>query len=58
MSSSKGTKAERLYSVLNELDTLTVETRQISDRADKISRRLIEVQFEVAHFLDKEEGNK
>ncbi len=58
MSSSKVTKAERLYSVLNELDTLTVETRQISDRADKIIRRLIEVQFEVAHFLDKEEGNK
>lgn len=55
MSDEKKTRAEQLSAVLRDLDALSWEVRQITDRADKISRRLIEVQFAIARF---EEGTR
>lgn len=57
MSNDRKTRAERLSSALNRLDTLAQEVRQLTERTEKVSRRLIEVQYELAHIFD-EEGNK
>ena len=57
MSNDRRTRAERLSSALNRLDTLAQEVRQLTERTEKVSRRLIEVQYELAHIFD-EEGNK
>ncbi len=57
MSNDKRTKAERLSSALNKLDALAQEVRQFTERTEKVSRKLIEVQYEIAHIFD-EEGNK
>ena len=53
----KRRRAERLSSALNKLDALAQEVRQLTERTEKVSRRLIEVQYELAHIFD-EEGNK
>lgn len=45
--SDKRTRAERLSSALNKLDTLALEVRQITERTE----------YEIAHIFD-EEGNK
>lgn len=42
---------------MNRLDALAQEVRQITERTEKVSRKLIEVQYELAHIFD-EEGNK
>ena len=55
--SDKRTRAERLSSVLNKLDALALEVRQITERTEKVSRKLIEAQYEIAHIFD-EEGDK
>lgn len=57
MSNDRRTKAERLSSALNRLDALAQEVRQITACTEKVSRKLIEVQYELAHIFD-EEGNK
>jgi methyl-accepting chemotaxis protein len=57
MSNDRRTKAERLSSTLNKLDAMAQEVRQLTERTEKVSRRLIEVQYELAHIFD-EEGNK
>lgn len=55
--SDKRTRAERLSSVLNKLDALALEVRRITERTEKVNRKLIEAQYEIAHIFD-EEGNK
>ena len=55
--SDKRTRAERLSSALNKLDALALEVRQITECTEKVSRKLIEAQYEIAHIFD-EEGNK
>lgn len=57
MSNDRRRKAERLSSTLNKLDAMVQEVRQLTERTEKVSRRLIEVQYELAHIFD-EEGNK
>lgn len=57
MSNDRRTKAGRLSSTLNKLDAMAQEVRQLTERTEKVSRRLIEVQYELAHIFD-EEGNK
>lgn len=57
MSNDRRTKAERLSSTLNKLDAMAQEVRQLTERTEKVSRRLIEVQYELAHIFD-EEGNR
>ena len=57
MSNDRRTKAERLSSTLNKLDAMAQEVRQLTERTEMVSRRLIEVQYELAHIFD-EEGNK
>ena len=57
MSSDRRTRAEKLSSALNKLDALALEVRQITERTEKVSRKLIEAQYEIAHLFD-EEGNK
>ena len=57
MSIDRRTRAERLSSVLNRLDALAQEVRQLTERTEKVSRKLIEAQYEIAHIFD-EEGNK
>ena len=54
MSVKKGTQAERLAAVLRDLDGLTVEARQIMERADKLNRRLYDAQVKIAHIFDEE----
>lgn len=58
MSNSTGTKTERIYAALNTLDLLTLEMRKITDHADKVNRRLVELQYELVHLLDGKEENK
>lgn len=50
----KRTRAERLSSALNKLDALALEVRQITERTEKVSRKLIEAQYELAHIFDSE----
>lgn len=57
MSNDRRTKAEWLSSTLNELDAMAQDVRQLTERTEKVSRRLIEVQYDLAHIFD-EEGNK
>lgn len=57
MSNDRRTRAERLSSALNRLDALAQEVRQLAERTEKVSRKLIEAQYEIAHIFD-EEGNK
>ncbi len=57
MSNDRRRKEERLSSTLNKLDAMAQEVRQLTERTEKVSRRLIEVQYELAHIFD-EEGNK
>lgn len=57
MSNDRRRKEERLSSTLNKLDAMAQEVRQLTERTEKVSRRLIEVQYELAHFFD-EEGDK
>lgn len=57
MSDDKRTRAEQLSAVLRDLDALSWEARQLSERTEKINRKLIEVQFLIAHIFN-EEGNK
>ena len=57
MSNDRRRKEERLSSTLNKLDAMAQEVRQLTERTEKVSRRLIEVQYELAHIFD-EEGSK
>ena len=57
MSNDRRRKEERLSSTLNKLDSMAQEVRQLTERTEKVSRRLIEAQYELAHIFD-EEGNK
>lgn len=43
---------------LNTLDALTLEMRKITDHADKVNRRLVELQYGLVHLLDGKEENK
>lgn len=56
MSNDTRTRAEQLSALLRDLDSLSAEARQLTERTEKISRKLIEVQFLIAHLF--EEGNK
>ena len=58
MNNSTGTKTERIYASLNTLDALTLEMRKITDHADKVNRRLVELQYGLVHLLDGKEENK
>ena len=58
MNNSTGTKTERIYAALNTLDALTLEMRKITDHADKVNRRLVELQYRLVHLLDGKEENK
>lgn len=54
MNNDRKTRAERLSSALNSLDALAQEVRQITERTEKVSRKLIEAQYELAHIFDGE----
>lgn len=51
MSNDKRTRAEQLSAILRDLDSLSAEARQLGERTEKINRKLIEMQFAIAHFL-------
>ena len=55
MRNDRRTRAEQLSAILRDLDSLSAEARQISERTEKINRKLIEVQFVIAHFFDGED---
>lgn len=55
MSNDKRTRAEQLSAILRDLDSLSAEARQPQgERTEKINRKLIEMQFAIAHFFDGE----
>ena len=58
MNNSTGTKTERIDAAQNTLDALTLEMRKITDHADKVNRRLVELQYGLVHLLDGKEENK
>ena len=57
MSNDRRTRAERISSILRDIDSLTVEARQLAERIDKLNRRLTDLKVQTAHFFN-EEGNK
>lgn len=57
MSNDKRTRAEQLSAILRDLDSLSAEARQLGERTEKINRKLIEMQFAIAHFFDGEGKN-
>ncbi len=54
MSNETRTRAEQLSALLRDLDSLSAEARQLSERTEKINRKLIEVQFLIAHIFNEE----
>lgn len=54
MGNDRRTRAEQLSAILRNLDSLSAEARQLSERTEKINRKLIEMQFVIAHLFDGE----
>ena len=54
MNTDKRTRAEQLSAILRDLDSLSAEARQLGERTEKINRKLIEMQFAIAHFFGGE----
>lgn len=54
MSNDTRTRAEQVSALLRDLDSLSAQARQLSERTEKINRKLIEVQFAIAHIFNEE----